>query len=404
MPDLPTFGDLVRIGRDEVLARNARLSREAVEREGMDANVLLAACAAMADEISGQLADLSAALFLDSAREEDLDRLVFDRYGLVRKPAAASIGSIEFSTSVASPTTFALPAGIIVQTAGGLQFITTESSIFNVGTVGPVVVAVRSILAGSDQDAKSGAVNSVVSTIPGSPNDLAVTNSLATVGGDDAETDDSLRERARRFFTTARRGTVAAIEAAALNVPGIQTANVFEVLDALGRPARLLQLVVADAFTEQFVNFDAVPPRFEVQSQAITTQVTAALSDVRPAGTFVQVIVANTVIQPIQLALTFQAGADVNDSALQARAAVTNFVNALPSGDPLIIQALLNVIEIVPGLRFTGDEVLSPAGDVIAAPLQLIRTTLGLVSAVAAQTDQPIVTGSNPDSFVLTTS
>jgi len=401
MPNIPSFSKLLRIGRDEVLAQNSRLSREAVEREGMDANILLASAAAMADEVGGQIADLAASLFLDSAKDDDLDRLLYDRYGLTRKPAAASIGSVEFSTTVASPTTFAIPSGVIVQTSDGLQFITTESGVFPAGSTGPIVLAVRSLLAGADQDAKSGTINSIVSTIPGSPDDIVVANSLATVGGDDAETDDSFKERGRRFFVTARKGTNAAIEAAALNVPGIQTANVFEVLDALGRPARLAQLVVADAFTEQFVNYDTVPPRFEVQSQSITTLVNAALADVRPTGTYVQVIVANTVVQPIQLTLAFQAGADVNDSALQARAAVVNHVNSLYPGDPLILQNLLNVLELVPGLRFTGDEVYSPAGDVIAAPLQLIRTTLGLVSAVAAQTDQPIITGSNPDSFVL---
>ena len=266
MPDALSFSDLFRIARDEALARNAKLSRDAIEREGMDANILIAAATAMADEIGGQLADLAASLFLDSARFEDLDRLVFDRYGLSRKPAAASIGSVEFTTTVASPTTFSLPTGIVLQTATGLQFITTEASVFTSGATGPVVVAVRRTLAGIDQAAKIGAINSIVST------------------------DDSLRERARRFFTTARKGTVAAIEAAALNVAGIQTASAFEVLDALGRPARLVQLVVADAFTQQFVNFATVPPTFETQSQAITTAVNEALADVRPAGIFVQVI------------------------------------------------------------------------------------------------------------------
>lgn len=403
MPDIPSWSDIFRVGRDEALSRNAKLSRNAIEREGMDANILIAVAAGMADEIAGQLADLSASLFLDSATEEDLDRLVFDRYGLVRKAAAPAIGSVSFTTTVASPTTFSLPSGIVVQTAAGLQFVTTESAIFTVGTTGPVVVAVRSVLAGADQDAKIGEINSIVSSVSGSPTDLAVTNSLATTGGEDEETDDALRERARRFFTTARQGTLAAIEAAALGVAGIQTASTFEVLDALGRPARFVQLVVADQFTEQFVTYDTIPPGFETQSQAITTAINAALSDVRPAGTFVQVIVANTVIQPVQLTLAFQAGADVNLVALQARAAVVNVTNALAPGDPLVVNDLLAALQLVPGLNYTGDEILSPAGDVVAQPLQVIRTTLGLVSAVSAQTDTPITTGSNPDSFLLAT-
>ena len=400
MGDLPSFSTLFRIGRDEALARNGRLSRTAIEREGMDANILIATATALADEIGGQLTDLAASLFLGSAKEEDLDRFVFDRFGLSRKPAAASIGSVEFSTTVASPVTFSIPKDVVLQTATGIQFVTTEASIFNVATVGPVTVAVRSVLAGSDQDAKSGTITSIISQITSAPTDLVVTNPLATVGGDDVEKDDSLRERGRRFFTTARKGTLAAIEAAALNVSGIQTATAVEVLDVLGRPARLVQLIVADAFTEQFVNFDTEPPRFEVQSQAITTLVNEALSDVRAAGIFVQVIVSNVVIQPVQLSLSFLAGANVNDSALQARAAVTNLTNALSPGDPLVIQDLLNTLQLVPGLRFTGDEVVSPAGDVIPTSLQVIRTSLGLVSAVSAQTDTPIITGQNPDSFV----
>lgn len=401
MPDIPSFSCLFRIGRDEALAKNDKLSREAIERQGADANALMAAGAAMADEVGGQIADLAAALFLGSAVADNLDRLVFDRYGLTRKPATASIGSVEFSTVVASPTTFTIPTGVVLQTSEGLQFITTESGVFSVGTTGPVVLAVRSVLAGNDQDAKIGAINSIVTAITSQPTDLSATNIFATAGGDDVELDASLRERARRFFVAARRGTGPAIEAAALNVSGIKTATAFEVLDVVGRPVRLVQLVVADAFTEQFVAFDTVPPRFEIQSQAITTAVNEALADVRPFGTFVQVIVSNTVIQPVQLTLSFLAGANVNGAALQARAAVTNFMNALPPGAPLIIQELLDRLRLVPGLRFTGSEIASPAGDVIAAPLQVLRTTLGLVSALAAQTDTPIITGSNPDAFVL---
>jgi uncharacterized phage protein gp47/JayE len=399
MPNFPSFSDLFRIGRDEVLSRNAQISRDAVEREGMDANILVAAAAAMGDEVVGQLVDLAAATYLDSATGQALDRLVFDRYGLVRKPAAASIGSVSFSTTAIAPVTFTIPLGAIVQTATGVQFTLTESSIFVAGSVGPLVMACRSVLAGANQNAKAGTITSIISQIVSSPTDLVVTNPYATVGADAEETDDSLRERARRFFTTARRGTMKSLEAAALGVPGIRSAAAFEVIDSLGRPARMVQLVVSDAFTEQFVSYDTVPPRYETLSQAISADVQEALADVRPAGVFVQVTVANVVIQPVQLTLAFQAGANVNSAALQARAAVVSYVNSLTPGAPFKVEDLLAVLSIVPGLAYTGNELLSPPGDVVVKPLQVIRTTLGLVSAVAAQTDQPIITGTNPDSY-----
>jgi len=401
MPDLPTWNDLFRIGRDEVLMRNARISRDAVERDGMDANVLVASAAAMGDEVVGQVADLQATLFLESARGAALDHYVFDRYGMVRKPASASIGSVQFSTLTASPATFPIPTGAVLQTSSGTQFITIESTIFGAGTTGPVTVMVRSVLAGSGLNAKIGAINNIVSSIAGAPSNIKINNPYATAGADDAESDDALRDRARRFFTTARRGTLAALESAALNVAGVRKASAIEILDAYGRPARFVQLVVSDAFTEQLVDYTVVPPRYQTQSQALSVAIQNALPDVRAGGIFVQVVVAVVIIQPIQLTLAFNAGADVNTAALQARAAAVNYTNSLAPGVTWLPSGVLSELQKVPGLQYTGNELLSPVGQVVPKPLQVIRTSLGLVSAVAAQTSTPLVTGSNPDAYSL---
>lgn len=399
MPDFPKFGELFRVGRDEALVRNAKISREMVEREGTDANILVASSAAMADEVSGQLTDLDAALFLDSAVGQVLDRLVFDRYGMTRKPAAAAIGSANFYTATAAPATFSIPLNTLLQTASGVQYLTSESAVYPAGSAGPVVVAVRSAKAGADQAAKIGTITSIAGQISGSPANLTVRNTLATTGADDAEQDDALRARARNFFVTARRGTMKALEAAALNVPGVRQAVAFEYIDGFGRPTRSVQLVVTDAFTEQFADYSTVPPLYQAQSQAISANVVQALADVRPAGTYVRVYVANVILQPMQLTLAFTAGANVNDSALAARAAVVAYVNGLEPGATLSASAMLSKLQNVAGLAFTGGELLSPVGDVVPQPLQVIRASLALVSAVAAQTDQPIVTGSNPDSY-----
>lgn len=401
--DLPTFPDLFRVGRDEVLTRSAKVSRDAIEREGMDANILVASSAAMADEVVGQLATLAASLFLDSAKADALDRLVFDRYGLVRKAAASSQGTVQFRSPGGAPTTFTIPVGVLVQTSDGVQFATVESVTFNAGSVGPVACAVSSVLAGSSQNAKVGAIQSIVTAITSQPTDLAVYNPYATAGGDDSESDSSLKDRARKFFTTVRRGTLGALEAAALGVAGVQKATAFEVLDALGRPARLVQLVVADSFTAQFAQYDTVPARYQTQSQTLATTVFNALADVRPAGIFVQCLVGNVVLQSVQLSLTFNAGANVNTAALEARAAVVSYVNSLQPGYPFVVADAQKALNNVSGLAPNGNTIVSPAGNVAAKPLQVLRTSLGLVAAVAAQTDQPIVTGTNADSYSLAT-
>lgn len=399
--DLPTWFDLFRIARDEAVGRNAKIAVEQVERDGTDTNIIVAAAVAAADEVVGQLIHVEAANFLDSARGQALVRLVFDRYGLTKKPASSSVGSALFQTVSPAAGTFTIPTGTIVQTADGMQFVTTSAGIFLAGS-SSLLVAIRSAQAGLGQRAKIGAITSVVSQITNQPTDLTVTNVAATVGDDDEESDESLRNRARNFFPTARRGTLEAIRQGALAVPGVRTADAFEVLDTMGRSNRLVLLVVSDAFTESLVDAVPTPPVYAAQSQMFSTTVFNALSDVRAGGIYVQVNVAQVVMLPSNLSLTFHAGVNADAVAEQARAAVVNYTNALNPGATWRVVDVVDALRLVPGLVVTGNEIQSPAGDVVPKPLQVIRTTMGFVNAVSAQPNRLLTGGGNPDAFVFT--
>lgn len=381
MADLPTAADLFRIVRDEMLARNGLLSLEVIERPGTDANVLAAGAMAAGDEILTQLCRIEAGLFLDSAKGAALDRLVFDRYGLVRKPAAAAVGMVEFSTAVPNPSAFTIPSGSLVQTASGIQYVTTAPVLFPASSVGPISVNIRSVLAGVDQQAQIGTITAIISQLIGSPTDLVVTNSMATAGADDEEEDDSLRARARLFFVTARRATKSALEQGALAVPGVRTATAFEVLDTNGFPARVVQLIIADSFTEQLATFsDVPPPAYQVQAQMLAMTVLNGLNEVRAFGIQVQVLVAAVVLQPVILRLTFNAGVDTATATLRARAAAVNYTNGLAPGATFDPLALIDKLRPVPGLFISGQEVASPPGPVVPNPLQVLRTSLELVT------------------------
>jgi len=374
---------LFRIARDEALARNGQLSRDAVERDGTDANILLASGSAAADEVVAQLLLVERGLFLDSAEGDALDRLVFDRYGLLRNPAAPAFGTVQFTTTALNPAPFNIPVGTILQAVNGTQYTVTVAAIFPAAVVGPVFVSVRSVLAGGDQQAKVGTITSIISALVGSPTDLVVNNSLATAGASDAEDDPHLRARARSFFTTVRRGTKAAIEQGALAVPGVITATAFEVLDSLGNPNRLVQLVIADQFTATLASFSPTPGSYAAQSSALAAQVFAALDEVRAFGIYVDVRVAQVVILPIVLHLTFQAGADASTVTSQAKAVTVNYTNSLAPGITFVATDLSNLLRAIPGLIITGNEVASPNGNVVPLTLQVIRTSLEIVTAPA---------------------
>lgn len=398
MGDLPTFSDLQRIARDEILSRNTKLTLDVLDREGTDANAFVAAVAQVGDTLAGQLARIEAAQTLGSAKLKDLDRLVFDRYGLLRKAASPSYGSVQFTTASPNPSAFNIPVGTKLTTTEGLLFLTTASAVFPAAVSGPVTVAVISAAAGLGSQARADTITSIGSILPSSPANLAVSNPLATAGGDDSETDDQLRERARAFFTTARRGTVAAIQEVALGVPGVRNAVAFEVLDAFGRPAKSVQLVIADGFTETLAELDTVPPSYQTQSAVLADTVFQALADTRAAGVFVDIQLAKVVLQTVILALAFSpAVTNVDSIALQARARVAAFINSLKPGALLQRSAISLVLQGVPGLVIFGGEVLSPVQDVQAQQLEVLRTTLGLVVATTVQPDRALAGTGNPD-------
>jgi hypothetical protein len=143
MSDFLSYAELRDVARSELLARNAQLTVDAVDRDGTDANVLVAAMAAIGDELTGQLSRVEASLLLGAARGTDLDRVAFDRYGILRKPATAAVGSVNFTTATNTPGSFSIPSGIRLQSADGVQFLTTESTTFPIASMGPITVAVR---------------------------------------------------------------------------------------------------------------------------------------------------------------------------------------------------------------------------------------------------------------------
>ncbi len=405
--DFPNFQTLFQIARNEALARNSSMTRDAIEREGSDANIMIAAAVAAADQVVGQQVVNIAGQFLDSALGDALDKLLFDRYGLTRKVAAASVGTVMFTTTVAAPTAFLVPAGIQLSTADGLQFETIESELFAAGSTGPVYVAVRSLLAGADQQARIGTITSIISRIPGAPNDLRVTNTLATAGAADRESDSEFRARGRGFFTTVQRGTLSAITQAALNVPGVVRANTFELLDVNGAPNYRVSCVLADQFTDTLANYTASNPSYEAQSQVLSQEVFNVLQDYRPAGVFVQVQVAQVVLQSIGLSLSFRAGVNLDTVALSARAAITNYINNLAPGQSLYLEPMIQALRGVDGLIVDGDEISVQNSTAVTSsdpliyvkPLQVLRTSLALVRAASVNPSTPIGTYLNPDAY-----
>lgn len=358
-----------------MLVRNGRISPEEIDRRGSDINNIIASSAAMADACMGQLASVRAALYVGTARNDDLDRLITDRYpDLIRKQAAPSYGYATFSFSPAVVTTFSIPDSTVLSTADNVQFITVGATSVPHGT-STIRVPIRSVLAGSTQKAAIGKINSILGNITGAPSGMAVTNTAATFGGEDREEDADYAIRYTLHYLAARRATIGAIEQAVLAVPGIVKATVFENLDTSGRPIGYVQVVVADSYTEQFVTLTAPPAAYMNQLANLATQINNVLLEWRAAGVGVEVRFASIVLQTIRVSLAYAAGADTAAVNAVVLAKLIQYTNNLRPGQTFSLNEARRLVGETSGVYYTGNEIVSPTGDVVPLPGQVLRTS-----------------------------
>lgn len=374
--NLPTRDDYFQVGASEVLARSAarpereRLSRAAVFTEGTDINIIIAACSAMADEATRQLAARMAALYLDSAEDNDLDRLVADRFSteIVRKQAAPAVVPLQFQRPIppSAGAGVTYPQGTKFRTEQGTEFALLEAVTLSLGSTGPVIGAAQAVLAGTGGNVAPGAV--VQFSGPRTDPAMTVTNVEPGAGGRDVETDQALRERARSFFRTARRGTLSAIEFGALSVEGVESATAWEELDAtLGIPTGRVYVTVADR------NGQAN----SILAEAVRNQ----LVEYRGAGVVVDVITSNTLWESVAYdGIAFVSGTDTRAAVQQLKNLTVVAVNVLAPGEPLTLALLYSLARSVPGAIVREGAVYIPAGDVVPASNETIKTRLELVS------------------------
>jgi len=375
--DFPTRAELFEIAADDVLERaqarepGRRISPEEVYTEGSDVNILLSASSAMADEVVRQLVASFAALFLATAEEADLDRLVFDRYSaeVVRRGATAAIVPVVFRRTGGALAALPIPVGTTVGTGDGVTFRTVTLAAFGVGEAGPVTVFAQCTSAGIQGNVAVGTVTELVDAL-GDPN-VVITNEEPGAGGDDTESDASLRDRARRFLPSARRGTVEAIRFGALTVEGVRQATVVEDVDTDGNPTGRVTCYIADA------NGQA--------NAALVDAVRTRLVEYRAAGVVVDVYGGTPTLVPIVLRLRFAAGFDSTLVFDSVRRAIVAAVNVLPPGETLTRSLIIAKARSVPGAIVLDDAVVAPVGDVVPVGGEVLRTAVELVTpAVAA--------------------
>lgn len=371
---LATREDYFQIGAREVFARAqlraraTRLTPQAVFTPGTDINIIIAACSAMADEATRHLGLRIAALYLDSAEGEDLDRLVADRFSptLARKQAAQAVVPLTFARAI-PPSNGAIKTydvGTKLKTAQGVQFELVEAVSFALNATGPITVRAVASLAGEVGNVAAGSITAFVEASGDAG--MTVTNPEPAAGGTDVETDASLRDRARSFYLAARRGTLPAIEFGALTVDGVVSAVAEELLNPEGYPNGFIRLYIADKNGQG--------------NSVLAEAVRLALREYRGGGVPVSVVASSPQFESVAYTVEFASGVDQGRAIQQLKTLTVNALSALAPSEVLRRSMLMALARSVPGVIVPDNAIATPLGDVHADAGRSIRTSLDRVT------------------------
>lgn len=360
--DLPTRLDLFATGRDYVIKHAKKIDPYQVDVLGSDVNIFVGVASVMAYSIVMHLAYSVSRLLLDGAEDEDLDRYAFDRYSLIRKAASAAVGNVRVYRDVAG-TTGSIPIGTKLLTITGVEYITTSVITFGVSDLSRTGT-VRAVQAGKATQVGANTIRRFSNTSALFDSSLKVNNDDRTAGGEDKEENETFRERIRDFWRTARRGTLSAIEFGARQVPGVVSAQAVEALTEGNRPARVVNLYIADSSG--------------VANQVLANIVRTQLNEYRAAGITVLVYPSLPQIVGVILKLTFTANVDTQTLTDTVRAAIVEFINSLPVNGTLLKADLYSVLRRFTsnGLIVTEDTIVAPTGDLIPNVGSTLRTTI----------------------------
>lgn len=367
MPDIPSRLDFFQLARTDIVSRNTKIDPAQVNLAGSDVNIFTGTSAVLAAALMRQLLYRIAAHELDNATEEDLDRLVWDRYQLLRKGSTAAIGNAQISRLSTANGAGTVPIGTVITTTTGASYVTTSPASFASGDF-TSRCDIRATEAGKATQIGARQLEGFANPDSLFDPTLTVTNESPTAGGEDAELDPTFRDRARKFWLAARRGTLGAIEFGALKVDGVVSAQAEEVLNSDdATPARIVYLYIADSTG--------------VSSDALADRVRVALGEWRAAGIQVIVVTSLPEIVGIVLKLRFLANVDTVTLTDVVRTGVVSFVNSLPVNGPLYISQLYATLQryTSQGLVVDQDTIQAPAGDIIPTTGQTLRTTLAFV-------------------------
>lgn len=287
--------------------------------------------------------------FPQTAQGEYLDRLAALR-GIQRSIATCATGMIRFGVSSAISGDLSIPSGTTCMTSDGIRFATTDNAILSSGNL-YVDAPAMALEPGKAGNVAAGAIT-IMAAMPAGIR--ACTNPEPFNGGDDAESDDSLRLRLLDSFIRLPNGANAAYyEQAAMSFPGVAAAK------AIGRPRGI-------GTVDVYVATDAGLP-----DEELLEAVGNFLQERREISVELQVLPPQEQAVDIQVAVKCASGHTFSEAQAQVDAALRAMFTGSLLGREVTLASLgdlLYHLDSIDNYHFS-----APAADIPASPTVLPR-------------------------------
>ncbi len=287
--------------------------------------------------------------FPQTAQGEYLDRLAALR-GISRSIATCATGNLRFGVSSAIGGDLSIAAGTTCMTPDGIRFATTDNAVLSAGSL-YVDVPAMALEPGKSGNVAAGTIT-IMAAMPAGIR--ACTNPQPFSGGDDAEDDNSLRQRVLDSFIRLPNGANAAYyEQTALSFPGVAAAK------AVGRPRGI-------GTVDVYIATDAGLP-----DEELLDAIRSYLQERREISVDLQVLAPAEQTVDIQAAVKCAQGCTFSEAKAQVEASLRAMFTGSLLGREVTLASLgdlLYHLECIDNYRFS-----APAADIPASATVLPR-------------------------------
>lgn len=258
--------------------------------------------------------------FAKTATGTELEQRALER-GLTRKQPVAAYGTLTFSISSALWFPAQIPAGTVCTTSGNepLRYVVTKDTVLPAGSLS-VDAPAKAETAGSSGNTAAKTILSMV-TPPSSIE--KVINKSAFVGGEDSESDESLRARLLSSYAEVSNGTNAAwYKETALKYDGIHSANVIPRSGGTGT-------------VTVYLGGKSCAP-----SDETVNEISSYMNSKKEINADVTVKAAEIVSVAVTVSVTSKSGLDTGDVKKACKNAIQAYFDSLGVGDSVILSAM----------------------------------------------------------------